>query len=1842
MTWLPGLGEKIAITLTLDLVKASAAVVRRKLARSEETSALQRAVAAALGEAIAAVDVPEALRTHYEHLLESFFSRETVVAELAQLLDPRPDIEIDFAALKEEFARELEPGTLQHLELDSFLRLFASAFYAAAAHEPALRNNLEMKLLGEMVSRTGGVLKATERAAEASERMSALLARYLEDQTARAPLAQAVHAARDQGMFTSFQAFEAIAAGMFKAGFDFGVGRSGAIEIGAAAARPQLPAQVESIRTMADELRRTILAAEAGPAELDALEMRYRQHVIRWFESLQFQGLMRTPRPIMLPLEGVYVELRAVSEVPEAADAFSVEERRLLLEVDDKAPEARRELMSQLDTLRRERWSRTLPERKPIAETLRQRDRRGVVILGDPGSGKTTLLHFLALVYARGATVASERLGLDASEADRLPIFVPLAAFDDMLRERRSEGGSLSLLEFLPRYYDRRRGLPGLDRLFRRALESGRAVVLLDGLDEVLDVGTRSYIAQQAGALVGELCPHGVRFVISSRFVGYRDAPVPGGLPILSVLDFGPQEIEVFVRRWAHAYERWAANGVESPEMLRSARGLESDLLMDVRSNESVRRLAANPLMLTMLALLRRQVGKLPQRRVQLYESYVGALLETWVAARNAGAREKALGVLDRHRAENILLPLALWLQEEKPSGTAGRAELQHQLREICLAQRDVPRETRPLAEVREAEEQAERFLREMREMTGVLVERGHDAFGFLHLTLQEYFAGRALASLPDAERFAAIRPHLHEPRWREPILLCAGRLGVVENRRPQVTAFVQSILDCPDPAEEKLHRNLLLALAVAGDDVSLDPGLVSELVRRAMACLPTTVYALARSLVAALGQLAANGVFEAHAGLAGLAATDDWRFRRTAVEALGRFAGNDGVRELLLDRFADEDSNVVEAALASLTLQAVESEKVRAEAIRQLEKGHYSLSLTAATVLREIARSDEKLRTELMRLAGHSERFVRAAAVRALSGTVAAIDSVRSLVVERLNDDDTSVRKEAIAALAETARQNEAVKHALVAKLEERDTSLQIAAIEALSGQLADDSEVATALAKRLLEPASMARARALSAFADFGSENETLRHLFMMYLADPSDDVREEAVKALDRHLWTDDNLKLAVLGLLETGTEHDRRAVLQSLSGYRAALPEVRQIFASHAQSPAWSLRKVVAESLAEAIHENEDYRLLYRISVDRTAEESLRLFYHITIEGLRFFALDRHWDGDARWLNYWLGKASSADRNERGAAMRALGELAAQEPLCRQAIMGGLKDDDYFVLSSALDAATGLLMTDTEIRDVVLNRMRDQTSSGRYLIARALSEVMLEDDESRAALLTGLKDKNAYVRQTVLEVLAVAIDSNEDIKYAILERLQDDDSSVRHAAITGLAVLVEKDLVVRQALVKQLGGAFLKDPDRKYEDVLQWVLPAVSCLASVDAEVRHTLLRGLEAEDQWVRGCALRAVSSAVAKDPEICRIVMSLLSDKRFASTALRTLASVVEADEVVREAVLGKLADEEKYVRVAALEALAGLVAQDPRVRDATLSLLEDKDSYVRWSTLRSIRSIVRIDSEAEAAVRRRLEDGKAEIRARAVETLSECACSSPSLLALIAGRLEDRAFEVRVMAAEAISRDLPDTAEASELRARVSSWLAVEFDLETTRELDPRVRERILVRLGRLLGPRLPNDASLRDSLVAQLRDPRWSARCGAAVALLAWPGGPPDDILERIAEALDDRRGFEAYPAQLAAAAALINREAYADQSIELCLEALDYGARPWECLRDSHEVRMQAALVLGKLEPLFYDKLVYERLLHVMEQDEVGEVRDAAYGALVRLARVREKVATPTAVK
>jgi hypothetical protein len=151
------------------------------------------------------------------------------------------------------------------------------------------------------------------------------------------------------------------------------------------------------------------------------LEARYRALLVAQFRTLRLEGLAADARPIVLPLEEVYVQLRTVAAVPEAADSFTPEERRLLKLLEERrVPDAElREAQLRLDALRHQRWTHERPERFPIAAALADPDKRGLVILGDPGSGKSTLLQFLALVFAQGPEAAERQLQVRGPDAAR-------------------------------------------------------------------------------------------------------------------------------------------------------------------------------------------------------------------------------------------------------------------------------------------------------------------------------------------------------------------------------------------------------------------------------------------------------------------------------------------------------------------------------------------------------------------------------------------------------------------------------------------------------------------------------------------------------------------------------------------------------------------------------------------------------------------------------------------------------------------------------------------------------------------------------------------------------------------------------------------------------------------------------------------------------------------------------------------------------------------------------------------------------------------------------------------------------------------------------------------------------------------------------------------------------------------------------------------------------------------------------------------------------------------------------------------------------------------------------
>jgi formylglycine-generating enzyme required for sulfatase activity len=526
------------------------------------------------------------------------------------------------------------------------------------------------------------------------------------------------------------------------------------------------------------------LQASVGP-DLDRLRQEYLTFLINSYRRLNFRGIVQTKTQVELPLAEVYVSLNVAPSGGGRIEPCEVLDEATLRERAERA------------------------ERLGVEDVLRKEPR--LVVLGDPGAGKTTFLRYVALALAEGEQAAGQRMGL---AGEWLPIYLPLAAYNDELRKKR-----VSLEDYVLHYWDTRSfDRPGMDRLVARALGAGQVLLLLDELDAVGSRADRLAVARQVEAWANSYGPRGNRVVATSRIVGYDEAPLACDFHAYTLSPFGPEEIERFAHQWCVAYQRWADPDRPEEIALEKGHSEAARLVAEIRADPKVESLASNPLLITIIALIHYKGTRLPDHRVDLYDLCIQTLVETWREVRSeAGPVGKPLRVANEIK---VLAPFALWLQEQAPGpgGAARRDAVRAQLVELMIRQFKGDREA--------AEAEADLFLELAQRQTGLLVERGEGWFGFFHPTFKEYLAARACILEGQMKGVAgtweALRPHLGDALWHEVILLTVGYKAIIEAQDEAAAYLVRQIAAEPD----KHGENVVLAGRCLAD---IGRGLVSD-----------------------------------------------------------------------------------------------------------------------------------------------------------------------------------------------------------------------------------------------------------------------------------------------------------------------------------------------------------------------------------------------------------------------------------------------------------------------------------------------------------------------------------------------------------------------------------------------------------------------------------------------------------------------------------------------------------------------------------------------------------------------------------------------------------------------------------------------------------------------------------------------------------------------------------------------------------------------------------------------------------------------------------------------------
>jgi len=349
-----------------------------------------------------------------------------------------------------------------------------------------------------------------------------------------------------------------------------------------------------------------------------------------------------------------------------------------------------------------------------------------LMVLGGPGAGKSTFLR---------------KMGLEALKVKKggfkhscIPVFIEL---------KRFTSSEINIEKFIIEEF-RICNFPDPEKFTAKALEKGKLLILLDGLDEVPSQNLNETI-NQIQNFVDKYDQN--RFIASCRTAAYR-----GNFRRFSdvaMADFDDEQIQQFINNWFQKEEdKQAKTGDKCWELLQKP------------ENQAAKELAHTPLLLTFLCLVYDRSQNFPNNRSVLYKNALRILLEEWAAEKRILRDEIYQGL--HTELEEVLLSKIAYTGFASNRLFFSQSEIVDQIKTFLAGNLNAPQHLN-----------GEAVLNAIAIQQGILVERARDVFSFSHLTLQEYLTAQYIYDNRLVEKL--VTEHLTDKRWKEVFLLVAG-----------------------------------------------------------------------------------------------------------------------------------------------------------------------------------------------------------------------------------------------------------------------------------------------------------------------------------------------------------------------------------------------------------------------------------------------------------------------------------------------------------------------------------------------------------------------------------------------------------------------------------------------------------------------------------------------------------------------------------------------------------------------------------------------------------------------------------------------------------------------------------------------------------------------------------------------------------------------------------------------------------------------------------------------------------------------------------------------------------
>jgi hypothetical protein len=351
---------------------------------------------------------------------------------------------------------------------------------------------------------------------------------------------------------------------------------------------------------------------------------------------------------------------------------------------------------------------------------------RLTVVLGDPGAGKSSLA-------TKVAHEVASRLG-----GEQVPFLVVLRDYADGLR-----AGERSLAEHLAAVSRAPYNVEMTGDAIEYLLLNGRAMVILDGLDELTNVALRQRLVDLVRGFTSlyPLTP----VLVTSRRIGYSQVPLGQEFQTCLIAPFDKDRVESYARNWFGLNEMLA-----EPERAQLCEAF-------LHESEPIDDLRCNPLLLSLLCSMYATEQYIPRNRAQVYERCAIMVFDRWDSMRGI-----AVPVEFEGKVRGAIQELA-WRMFTGQGTELPRRKVLSIISGYLRARRFDEDEARSLAE---------EFLAFCAGRAWVLTEVGatetEPIYGFAHRTFLEYFAAEHLVRHhPTPEQvWQVLEPKLADASW--------------------------------------------------------------------------------------------------------------------------------------------------------------------------------------------------------------------------------------------------------------------------------------------------------------------------------------------------------------------------------------------------------------------------------------------------------------------------------------------------------------------------------------------------------------------------------------------------------------------------------------------------------------------------------------------------------------------------------------------------------------------------------------------------------------------------------------------------------------------------------------------------------------------------------------------------------------------------------------------------------------------------------------------------------------------------------------------------------------------